>query len=462
MSVKGFPASAGPETVAAEGGVGSVDLEEAPELAREIGERRLGGLAHWPVPVTDLIDPRPAFFRRFAPVPLPPERRRRRGIGTLRHGQWVRFVGRPEQAEVRVQRAGVVGVVDLLEPDGPTELKTTGRIPSIERWLEERGSHVDQLGLYVALTGTEQGHLVVAAAEGEAGRPPVVALRCRFRDTAGLLDEASARADRFRRALRSIDPGELPRCLWVGRGCPFQEARACDCSGEEPPDDRWVRDRLVESAPDAPTEARWRSAIQAAEGTPAPVVLAFRDLLYPRRSYYERVAPERIGEERPIDPQSQEAYRELSGAVDAGPDGERSQRLAASGEPPGSIPLFRGLPFLLKTRSGVPWPSPVPRLAVPSHYIDELGFRAAAVGGDAGYVFVDELRSRAPQRRERVLRLRFRDIGAYASEFERRRSALREALERGDPGGLSPCPAWRADGCPYAPGCGCATPIAPS
>lgn len=440
-------------------------ISPEPALAEEIERRAvaLGGLVT--VSVSDLLDPRPAFFRRLAPVPVDPERRRRQALGTERHARWVRRMGPSERVEVRVHREGVVGVIDLLEPDGPTELKTTARLPPPDvPWLEARGEYFDQLGLYAALTGASIGRLVVVGdAEADAPRP-LVALRCEVRDGPVLLTEARARADRLRRALRSEDPGELPRCPWFGRSCEFERAGVCGCRGDEPTDDRWVRDRIAEVRREPEREPRWRSAIAEAEQAPAPTIHAFGELLYPRRAYYDRRGPyPDVPEAPPHDPFREAAYREIAAAIEAGPEGERSQRPSRTGEPPGAVPLFRGLPYVVKTRRGIaPTSTGASSPGLPSHYLEELGFRAAAAGVASGRLFLLYLGTPTVPRRLAVERVTFPSPAAWVAEFERRRSALAEALRAGDPSSLPPCPAWRWESCPYRATCGCRSSSAPS
>jgi hypothetical protein len=440
----------------------SVRVEEDLTVGRELEGRWRTGPAQWPVPVTDLLDPRSAFFRRFAPVPLPPERRRRRARGSSLHARWVRHLGPPERVEAWVQREGIVGVIDLLEPDGPTELKTTRWVPPMDRWASERGAYLDQLGLYAGLTGLPQGRLVVVSETetGERGAPLVA--RCSFQDPAEILREGALRAERFRRAMRSRSPTELPRCAWFGRRCPYQDAHACDCTGGEPADDAWVRGGLRSVEEDTEAEGRWVAAMHTADQDPHPVLRSFGELVYPRRAYFDRIDPAGPAEGSPIDPESQAAYRDLAAAVDGGPPGERSQRSLPTGDPPGSVPLFRGLPFLTKTTKAAQIPEPYPSGLFPSHYRDELAFRSAALGVTEGWVFLDAMRARPPGRRIRALRVHFDDPSAWVQELARRRAALSEALTRHDPTSLPACPSWRAESCPYRTECGCAGPTTPS
>lgn len=431
------------------------ELYEEKALAEELELRRRAGPARWPVAVTDLLDPRPAFFRRQARVPLPPDRARRRSEGSEWHLRWARQAAPLRALEVRVVRDGMVGVVDVLGPDGPLELKTTGRPVPVARLLEERGSYLDQLGLYCALTDLPEGGLVVVGDPVPDATRPVVAARGRFRDLGDLRRDAAARAERFRRALRAGDAAELPRCLWFGRECPYQLGKVCGCQGGEPRDDAWVRERLTKLEEDPSTEALWRAAIQRADAAPPPVVRAFRDLSYPRRAYFERTEPGTPGEELPPDPLRDAAFRELTGSVESGPPGERGQMPVPSGEPLGSAPTFRGRPFLAKVSRAAPPPSPLGEGSLPETYRTELGLRVAALDLDEGWVFVHYLRSVPGSNPIRAVRLRYLDRAALQGELARRRHGLEAALAAGE-GRLAPaCPGWRWESCPYRARCGC-------
>ncbi|MCI4366406.1 MAG: hypothetical protein L3K08_01510 [Thermoplasmata archaeon] len=441
-----------------------VAVDDDLALGRELEERMRAGPTRWAVPVTDLLDPRSAYYRRFAPVPLPTERRRRRSRGTWLHARWVRRMGPSDRVEARVQRDGLVGVVDLLEPDGPTELKTTGWVPAMDRWISERGVYFDQLGLYASLTDSDRGRIVVVSEneEGQRGAPQVAL--CRFRQRADILGEGAARADRLRRAVLTRDPSSLPRCAWFGRRCPYQESKVCGCSGTEPADDRWIRDRVEAVSEDASAAAQWARAIEAAEADLPPVLLSFSDLVYPRRAYFDRIDPAGPADAGTIDPDSQAAYRNLVTAVESGPVGERGQRPSLSGDPPGSVALFRGAPFLVKTTRAAPPPDPCPPAWLPAHYRDELGFRCASVGTADGWVFLDALRARPPVRGVRALKVHYPDLPERSALFDTRRNALAAALTNHDPSLVPACPAWRFEGCPYRTECGCGTtsPDAPT
>jgi hypothetical protein len=433
-----------------------VTVEEDGALAAELAHREEQLTGRWPVPVTELVDPRPAFYRKLYRVPASPERQRRRSEGSEGHLRWVRRLAPPEQVEVRVSSPGLIGQVDLLEPAGPVELKTTGRSWGLEELRAERRGYLDQLGLYCALTDHPDGRLVVVSRGPSVGPVEVLAARARFDRLPELLQDGEGRSERFRRALRVRDPGELPRCVWRERGCEVGAAGLCGCTGAEPPDDRWVRDHLTELDVDPVETARWRAVVEGDGPVGANSVRSFRDLQFPRRAYFERTKPAVPSEGFVPDLVRELALRSLAAAVDAGPVGERGQRFAPAGVPPGSISSFRGEPFLVKVSAARPPADPVPASAVPEAYRIELGLRCSTLAAGAGWVFVRHLKATVPQRGIRAWRLTYRGLDRLHDELDRRRAGLEVALDRRDPTLAPACPSWRSRDCPYVERCGCA------
>ncbi|HTT35850.1 MAG TPA: hypothetical protein VMH78_08310, partial [Thermoplasmata archaeon] len=200
----------------------TVRLEPAAEITDAIDRRRPLVAREGTVSVTELVDPRPAFFRRRSPVPVPPGRRRRQAAGRALHERIGSALAAPGHREIRVRRGGIVGFVDLVE-ELPIELKTTERLPADGPIAESRPSYLEQLAWYCALLGADRGRLLVVADDG--GRPGA----CRVFDVAiadrdRLLEELDRRAAALRSALAAGSPDLLPRCRWVGRGCEFASA----------------------------------------------------------------------------------------------------------------------------------------------------------------------------------------------------------------------------------------------
>src|SRR5207245_857036 len=110
------------------------------------------------ISVTDLVNPRQAFFRRTRPDIQPSaERAQTMMTGTGVHAQFERTISTEEFAEQFVTYEDIVGKIDIYE-DAPVELKTTS---FQDRDGVVRPSYLDQLGMYCAMTGIPRGHLVV-------------------------------------------------------------------------------------------------------------------------------------------------------------------------------------------------------------------------------------------------------------------------------------------------------------
>src|SRR3989475_11285108 len=150
------------------------------------------------ISVTDLVNPRQAFFQRARPDIQPdPERRQAMLAGTGFHEVFGRAVSTEEFVEQFVEFEGIVGKIDIYD-DVPVELKTTSSVP--QGADAARPSYVDQLGMYCAMTGALRGRLVVYGRE-RFGRPPQLrAFRLRVTRLDPIKAEMFRRRDLLRRA----------------------------------------------------------------------------------------------------------------------------------------------------------------------------------------------------------------------------------------------------------------------
>lgn len=82
------------------------------------------------ISVTQLVNPRQAFFRQTRPeIRPPPDRVQLMMAGTGFHDVFGRVISTEEYVEQLLEVDGIVGKVDIYE-DMPVELKTTGSIPA--------------------------------------------------------------------------------------------------------------------------------------------------------------------------------------------------------------------------------------------------------------------------------------------------------------------------------------------
>ena len=409
------------------------------------------------VTVTDLLDLRTGFYRRRAEVPIPPERRELLETGRELHAAFAAAVAEPAFREVRVRRAGVSGQVDVWDRF-PIEFKTTSRLPSPDAVSTDRPDYVEQLGMYCALLGEPRGRLVIVQSAETPDRD-VLVLDGRFRDLPAIEEEIGHRAETLREALEQDDPSGLPACAWRTRDCPYAVNHICACTGAERPREFPIRDRVDDLHRNPEEEARL-SRILRSPGFRAPIVRRYRDLMYPRRTFYERTRPSPSGEtplgeaKRPV--RGTELYRQLSRVVVNGLSSPGVGLTGPAGYPDERVVTQGGTPILTRTTLARP-PLRVDQfLERAPQYVFDLALRCTALGVPEGLLVVGYERGTSPNDRVKVARLRLESGATFEAMAQERTAALRSAIESGDPSGLLPCPAWMFSGCPYREVCGCA------
>ncbi len=433
-----------------------VEADEA--LAGQLVERLERGPAEPSVWVTDLLDPRPAFYRRRVRVPTPPERRERQSVGRALHALIGSVLAAPGYLEVRVRREGIVGQVDLLEQE-PTELKTTASLPEPASLIERRASYLAQLAMYCALTDRPAGRLVVVqAADGTPG--PCQVYEVRFRSLAPILERMRARAASLRTADAENRPDALPRCGWYGRGCEFQLAGVCSCTGAEPPAADLLGEEVEAVRMNPGLTEGLASQLAGLSGIVGPpAVERFRDLLYPRRAYFERTEPppEAEGAEEAPVPVKERAdlYRSLLDALEGGPPGEATRVPVPTGEPLERVACLNGRPLLVKVTRAPRSRGPSELLSAQPHYFLDLGFRCASIGQPEGLLVLGYERLEDPRERVRAYRVRFTPLEVVGGLASDRAAARARALVTAQPATLPACPDWMFRDCPYRERCGC-------
>src|SRR5438552_12126083 len=167
------------------------------------------------ISVTDLVNPRQAFFRRTRPDIQPSaERAQTMMTGTGVHAQFERTISTEEFSEQFVTYEDIVGKIDIYE-DAPVELKTTS---FQDRDGVVRPSYLDQLGMYCAMTGIPRGHLVVYYTPRSGDGAVLSAYAVELSNLAEIRTGMIRRRDLFERALDAGTPCGLPRCgRYAGR-----------------------------------------------------------------------------------------------------------------------------------------------------------------------------------------------------------------------------------------------------
>lgn len=420
----------------------TVKDELAAAVARRRGRRRIA--------VTDLVNPRQAYFSRVRPEIQPsPDQLQAMMAGTGFHEVFGRAVSTEEFVEQLVEFEEIVGKIDVFE-DAPVELKTTGSMPADV--IADRPSHVEQLAMYCTMVAKPRGHLLYYR-RAEYGRAPQLrALDLEVRALDEVAREMVRRRDLLRHALATGDYAALPRCEWAGRGCRFEAICGCDRA------DVLVRavSGTTVAVEDNPALAqRVREAIVSApEVTPARRI-GLNDLVFPRKAAFRLAAQGRAEEED--DAESRMASWErrgfeevLNDAVWYGfPDACRRVRVSL-GVLRSSVMLFRGVPTLLRTSKRREMIERGRLAADAPHYIDRLGFECALAGSEKGRLIV--YYSAIPDDKFMVYDVWYKALDRVRDEM-RRRLALLEA--GASPEDLPPCPEWMSRLCAYHPRCGC-------
>ncbi|MCI4362729.1 MAG: hypothetical protein L3K13_00245 [Thermoplasmata archaeon] len=425
-------------------------MESSSELSARLRAALEAGPAQRSVWVTDLVDPRIAYFRSIAPVEPTADVVARRESGRVVHDRVERLLAGPEHRELRVGQDGIIGRIDLLF-DRPTELKSTAKLPEVDRLAESRPSFIEQLGAYCALLGRPGGRLLLVQTQ-EGAPASVRAVDCEFTDLPGLRASLLESADRLRAALARRDPTGLPRCAWFHRGCEFEEARICPCNGSEPLPAAPARERLLRLEANAAVAEEVEARLRA----PSPVlaeepVRTFSELLYPRQTYFERI-------EAPRQPTARfpgtDLWRRVRDAMEAALGADLEDRRGASGEPAEAVSCYLGEPLLVKTsRARFRTPPELLPNRMP-HYFVELGLRAGALGTDGGWIVLAYEFPESGTGPVEMLRVRFPAPAELGTHLRELCEQFHEALRRHDPSELPPCPEWKFVDCPYRELCG--------
>lgn len=403
------------------------------------------------IAVTDLVNPRQAFFRWTHPDIQPsPERAQTRLAGTGFHALFSMAVSTEEFVEQFVEYEGIVGKIDIYE-NAPLELKTTSSVPAGTD--AARPGYVDQLGMYCAMTDVPRGWIVVYGRE-RFGRPPQLRVfLLEFSDLGPIKAEMFSRRDLLRQALDTSNPAGLPRCEWFERGCDYREI--CGCETAEPLS-RVVPPGMFTLRLDPTLE----STLSAQLHTPAqdtPAGFRLNDLVFPRKAAYERLQRSE-DEEEDVDDAVEARLRDLERRGFSG-----SLYKALRFGVPGA---FTNLPVKLRTltdRVGTYHNTPtlfrisrlremVERDRLPfamSHYFDRLAFECALTKHDSGrlVLYYEQLGDKFM-----VYDVGFKDVPEIFAEADRRLTLLESGAS---PDQLPPCPSWMYRNCQFAPHCGC-------
>ena len=397
------------------------------------------------ISVTDLVNPRQAFFRRTRPDIQPSaERAQTMMTGTGVHAQFERTISTEEFAEQFVTYEDIVGKIDIYE-DAPVELKTTS---FQDRDGVVRPSYLDQLGMYCAMTGIPRGHLVVYYTPRSGDGAVLSAYAVELSNLAEIRTGMIRRRDLFQRALDAGTPSGLPQCEWYGRRCDYQDVCGCEAA---PPLERVVRADMATVTRDPGLEDQINEKLRRSGARPTGYRI--HHLLFPRKTAYRQQPDAVVEEDESSEARLKEIrrrgfYEALTKALQYGfPGGFRSipvgLRTLAD-----RVSMFRGVPTLVRTTG---FRRMIDRDRLPqemSWNVDRLAFICALAESAQGRLIL--YYNAIPDDKFMVYEIGFKDLPTIRAEVERRVALLESGAA---PDKLPPCPAWMYETCEFAPHC---------
>ena len=404
------------------------------------------------ISVTDLVNPRQAFFQRARPDIQPdPERKQAMLAGTGFHEVFGRTVSTEEFVEQFVEFQGIVGKIDIYD-EIPVELKTTASLPAGP--TAARRSYIDQLGMYCTMTGHDAGRLFVYK-RAMYGRPGALrGFDVRFRDLRSVAQEMLRRRDLFREALAKSDPSLLPRCEWFDLGCDFRAV--CGCATAEPVG------RVVPAAAvqiDENPELVARMTALLTQGPKPGPEFHLNDLVFPRRA---ALAHQTLAESKPEE-EDQRLDTALAGmerlgfgdalreALWYGIPGAFARIPVSLGTLKGKVGTFRGVPTIFRANRRTKLVDRSQLVSEFPYYFDRIAFECALSGHDTGRVVIYYQAVRGDK--FMVYDAHFRDLNEIRLEADRRLALLEAGAA---PDQLPLCePEWMPNYCPFGTQCAC-------
>lgn len=421
--------------------------DELTEALKRQGRRRR-------ISVTDLVNPRQAFFQRArADIQPDPERKQAMLAGTGFHEVFGRAVSTEEFVEQFVEFQGIVGKIDIYE-DVPVELKTTASLPA--GIAAARASYIDQLGMYCTMTGRDEGRLFVYK-RALYGRPGALrGFDLRFKNLRAVEREMVRRRDLFREALATGDPGALPRCEWFELRCDYRAV--CGCA-TAPPLGRVVPVADVHIAENGALVTAMTALLTDA---PKPGrQFRLNDLVFPRRAVIERQAvAEAKLEEEDQDLDAALAGMERLGFGDAlkdalwyGVPGAFARIPVSLRSLKGKVGTFRGVPTIFRSTRKTKMVERSQLVEEFPYYFDRIAFECALSNQQTGRVVI--YYEAVKDDKFMVYDVYFKNLEEIKAEADRRLALLETGAS---PDQLPACePAWMPGYCPLGPRCGCRT-----
>jgi hypothetical protein len=409
------------------------------------------------ISVTDLLNIKQAYFRRKYPEITPPlEKRQLMWAGTGFHKTFGSAVSSEEYLEQFVEAEGIVGKIDIYEKI-PVEVKTTSTPIDTKHLLRDRPAYVEQLGMYCAMVNAHEGEIIIyrRPVDESSSTSPLVVYHVSFPDLEAIREEMRRRRDLLVQALISNDPSNLPVCPWFNKQCDYSQV--CDCATTSAPASHEIADLAGEIHIDSTT---CQQLLNKMAGTQPYELFGINDIVFPRKTYFERLKLQETapGEETPEEKQEYLRSMDELGFLDALRD---SLRYGAPGEaqrvPVKQVPLadlvqtWHDLPTILR---GPKFSSLVERERLPRafpHYFLRLAFDCALTENAKGRLLLYYVRVPREDAKLMVYDVNFRSLNAVKAEALRRLKLLEKAAS---PLELPRCPSWMCSYCDHRLECG--------
>jgi hypothetical protein len=399
------------------------------------------------ISVTDLLNLKQAYFRRKYPEITPPlEKQQLMWAGTGFHKTFGSAVSSEEYLEQFVEAEGIVGKIDIYEKI-PVEVKTTSTPIDTKDLLKYRPTYIEQLGMYCAMVNVHEGEIIIYQRQVEELPlvSPLTVYHVTFPDLETIREEMRRRRDLLVQALISNDPSNLPVCPWFNRQCDYSQV--CDCATTEVSALHEIADSAGGINVDSMTCEQLLSKMAGAQPSQ---VFAINDIVFPRKSYFERIKlSEEVREEKEGHLRSMDEIGFLDALRDSlrfGAPGE-AQRIPVKHAPLADlVQIWQNLPTILR---GPKLSSLVERERLPRmfpHYFLRLGFDCALTENAKGRLLLYYVRVPKEDAKLMVYDVHFRNLNAVKAEALGRLEVLEKATS---PLQLPKCPSWMCPYCEY-------------
>ena len=405
------------------------------------------------ITVTDLLNPKQAYFRRKHPEIVPTLRRQQlMWAGTGFHDIFGSMVSSEEYIEQSVEVDGVAGRIDIFEKV-PVEVKTTTNLSEDADLRQKRPSYLEQLGMYCSMVDVDEGKIIIYQRDTPSElSAPLNVFNIKFPDLQTIHQEMIRRRDLLQEAIKADDPSKLPKCPWHNLGCDY--SGVCDCATSSLLISYEIVDMAGSIIQDEGTLQKLLSKLNVQRPTE---VLRMNDIVFPRMAYFARIQSEELGDKENVDPQESLGSIDRQGFLQVlrrllryGARGEVQRIPASISGIKDTIMIYHGIPTIVRATGlhSIVDKEQLPQVC--SHYFLRLGFECAVSNSAKGRLILYYRNVSQEDAKLLVYDIDFRDLDVLKSEAERR-----VALIAGATGFeiLPECPSWLCQYCKYSRFC---------